>query len=308
MAPSRTDTADTELTQQEIVEGLRQTGLKAGDVVLVHSAMRTMGRVRRGAGTVVDALLDVVGDRGTLVVPTFTFVHEIAEDPIIDPQSDPSEMGAITETARKHPRAIRSTAFRHSFAAIGRRAEFITQVNPALPVFDIRSSFGVMLALNTQILMLGMTYSSCTSHHFGEWVCEVPYRHTIDLNVKVRQRDGSVVPQAMTDYQPHTYTGSRHTDFNRLGRMLEQRDMVGITTIGNAVLRRFAMRDLIDLAQFEAEKDYNVFRTDEGAIEAFTPLDFGTIVLSPEMLDSAGRPNRYQWSVVDPSRLILPQS
>ena len=90
--------------------------------------------------------------------------------------------------------------------------------------------------------------------------------------------------------------------------MLEQRGLVDTTAIGNAALRRFAMRDLIDLAQIEAEKDYNVFRTEEGETEAFTPLDFGTIVLSPEMLDSAGRPNRYQWSVVNPSRLTLPQS
>ena len=290
------------------MEGFRQTGLDSGDVVLVHSAMRTMGRVRGGAGTVVEALLEILGDRGTLVVPTFAFAHEAEEDPIIDPCNDPSEMGVITETARKHPKALRSTAFRHSFAAIGHRAEVITQVDPALPVYDFRSSFGVMLALNTRVVMLGMTYSSSTSHHFAEWVCEVPYRRTIDLSVKVRRKDGSVVPQAMTDYQPHTYSGSRHTDFNRLGRMLEQRELVGMTAIGNAVVRRFAMRDLVDLAQVEAAKDYNVFRTEEGETEAFTPLEFGKIVLSPEMLDGAGRPNRYQWCVVEESKLTLPQA
>ena len=308
MSQTGPDRGVSELSQADIVKGLRQMGLKSGDVVLVHSAMRTMGRVQGGAGTVVDAFLEVVGDRGTLVVPTFTFFHEIEADPIVDPQSDASEMGIITETTRKHPKALRSIAYRHSFAAIGHRAEVITQVDPVLPVFDFRSSFGVMLALNTQILMLGMTYSSCTSLHFAEWVCEVPYRHIIDLNVKVRRPDGSVVPQPMTDYQPHTYSGTRNPDFNRLGRMLEQRGLVDTTAIGNAALRRFAMRDLIDLAQIEAEKDYNVFRTEEGETEAFTPLDFGTIVLSPEMLDSAGRPNRYQWSVVNPSRLTLPQS
>jgi len=307
MSTSQPDTTKAELTQAEIIDGLHQAGLKAGDVVLVHSAMRTMGRVHGGADTVVDALLEVIGDRGTLVLPTFTFIHEVEDDPIIDPQNDRSEMGIITETARERPEALRSTAFRHSFAAIGRRAEVITQVDPLLPVYDFRSCFGVMLALDTQILMLGMTYSSCTSHHFGEWVCQVPYRHTIDLNVKVRRKDGSVVPQAMTDYQPHTYTGTRHTDFNRLGCTLEERDLVGIAPVGNAVLRRFAMRDLIELAQIEAEKDFNVFRTEEGQTEAYTPLDFGAIVLSPEMPDGAGRPCRYQWAVVDPERLTMPK-
>lgn len=296
----------SELTQVDIVKGFRQTGLKAGDVVLVHSAMRTMGRVQGGPSTVVEALLEILGNRGTLVVPTFTFAHEAEEDPIIDSDNDPSEMGAITESVRKHPLALRSTALRHSFAAIGHRAEVITQVDPALSVFDLRSAFGVMLALNTQVVMLGMTYSSSTSHHFAEWVCQVPYRQTIDLNVKVRQKDGTVVPQTMTDYQPHTYSGSRHPDFNCLGRMLEQRGLVRLTAIGNAAVRRFAMRDLVDVAQVEAEKDYNVFRTEEGETEAFTPLEFGTIVFSPEMLDGANRSNRYQWCVIDESRLSLP--
>jgi len=54
--------------------------------------MRTMGRVHRTPSTVVEALLEDVGDRGTLVVPTFTFTHEAEEDPIIDPYNDPSEM------------------------------------------------------------------------------------------------------------------------------------------------------------------------------------------------------------------------
>ena len=301
------------VTDKDIVRGLREVGLKASDVVLVHSAMRTFGQVEGGADTVVAALLDVIGERGTLVVPTFTFMHEAEEDPIIDPLNDRSEMGIISETARRHPAAKRSTAFRHSLAAIGRRAEVICDVDPALSPFDLRSSFGVMLALGTQVLLLGMTYATSTSHHFAEWVCEVPYRHRVPRSVKVRCPDGSVVTRAMVDYQPKptstsSYYGTRKPDFNRLGRMLEDRGVVGITTIGNAVVRRFGMRDLIDLGQVEAAKDCNIFRTDEGktGLMDFTPLPFGRIVLSPEMKDGAGRPNHYQWCVVDETRLQMP--
>jgi len=299
------------LTRADIAEGLRRLGLKSGDVVFVHSAMRTLGYVAGGPDAVVDAFLDVVGPRGTLVVPTFTFAHEAEEDPIIDPRHDPSEMGVITEAARLRPQALRSIAYRHSFAAIGRRAGVITEVDPALSPFDLRSCFGVMLALNTQVVLLGMTYQTSTSHHFAEWVCEVPYRHTIPLNVRVRRSDGTIVRQPMTDYQPKpspdgSYYGSRHPDFNRLGRMLEERGLVGMTAIGNAAVRRFAMRDLVDLAQVEAAKDVNVFRTEEGRTDYFTPLDFGTIVVSPVMRDGAGRQVTYQWCVMDPTKLRLP--
>jgi len=311
MANARRGQGADSLMRADIVQGLYDVGLKAGDVVLVHSAMRTFGWICGGAETVVAALLDVLGERGTLVVPTFTFAHEVEEDPIIDPANDRSEMGIITETARVRNDAVRSTVFRHSFAAVGRRARVITEVDPAMSPFDLRSSFGVMLALNTQVLMLGVTYANSTSHHFAEWVCDVPYRHTIDLKMKVRRKDGSIVPQAMIDYQPRpsangSYYGSRYPDFNRLGRMLEDRGLVGLAAIGNCAARRFAMRDLVDLALVEVEKDPHIFRTPEGRTDYYTPLDFGKIVISPKMPDGAGRLTTYQWCVMDESKLIMP--
>ena len=117
---------DSGLSREEIVTGLHALGLQAGNVVLVHSAMRTFGHIDGGADTVVDAFLEVLGPRGTLVTPAFTFCHEREEEPIIDPRQDPSEMGAISEAVRRRPDALRSTAFRHSFAAVGRRADVIT--------------------------------------------------------------------------------------------------------------------------------------------------------------------------------------
>jgi aminoglycoside 3-N-acetyltransferase len=297
------------LQRSDLVQGFRAVGLSAGQVVLVHSAMRTFGEIDGGADTVVDALLEVVGPRGTLVVPTFTFAHEAESDPIVDPAADPSEMGAITEAARRRPDARRSTAYRHSFASIGHRADLLASVDPALHPFDFRSSFGVMLALGTQVLLLGVTYSNSTSHHFAEFVCEVPYRHVLARNVRIRQPDGSVVAATVGDWQPRpspdgSYYGSRSTDFNFLGSILEERGLVGIATVGNAIVRRFAMRDLIDLAQVEAERDYNVFRTAEGDKSHVTRLRDGAFVFSHELLDGAGRPEHHLWNVADPHAIV----
>ena len=298
------------LTTNEIKNGLRELGIQAGDVVLVHSAMRTMGHVEGSANSVVDALLELLKPNGTLVVPTFTFAHEAEEDPIVDPAADHSEMGIITETARLYPGARRSTAFRHSFAAIGRRSQVLAENAPELSPFDLRSSFGVMAALNTQVILLGVTYSSSTSHHFAEFVCEVPYRQAISRMAKVRQASGKVVEQKMTDYQPKSeggsYYGSRGPDFNRLGQILEDRGLVNTTLIGNAAARRFAMRDLLDLAQLEATKDYNVFRTPDGEPDNTTVLTFGASMNSLELVDGAGRAHAVEWCVKDIDKLVLP--
>ncbi len=298
------------VSRGELLDGFGKLGIKPGSVVLVHSAMRTVGKIDGGAEAVIDALLELVGPSGTLVVPTYTFAHEAESDPIIDPAQDKAEMGIITETARKHPNARRSIAYRHSFAAIGHRAEVITDTDPRLCAFDPRSTFGVMLALNTQVALLGVTYTSCTSHHFGEYLSEVPYRQTIPKQVKVRLPDGTVVPQAMTDYQPKSsggsYYGTRSPDFNRLGTMLERQVSVSKGFVGNAAVRKFPMRDLIDLTTVEAAKDFNVFRTAEGEVGKLTELDFGQCTMSPKFPDGAGRPNSVQWCVRDLNKLELP--
>ncbi len=293
----------------DVANGLHSVGIREGQTVLVHSALRTLGQVYGGAETVVDGLLAAVGPSGTLVAPTFTFVHEVEAEPVVDPLADPSEMGAITEAVRRGAGARRSTAFRHSFAALGRRAAVIAAVDPHLAPFDLRSAFGVMLALDTQVVLLGVTYANSTSHHFAEWMCDVPYRHVVRRLVRVRLPSGRVVDRRMDDYQPRpsadgSYYGSRATDFNHLGRMLEERGRATVGTIGNAMVRRFAMRDLIDLALVEAERDYNVFRTAEGDKGHVTSLLHGVFVIGDPVLDGAGRPERHLWSVVDPERIV----
>ena len=210
-----------ELTKNEIMDGLGELGVQSREVMLVHSAMRTMGRVKGGASTVVDAMLEILTPSGTLLTPTFTFAHEADDNPVIDPAVDRSEMEILTETVRQHPQARRSTAFRHSFAAIGRRATVITDIDTSLSAFDLRSSFGVMLALNTQVLLMGVTYSSSTSHHFAEFISDVPYRQTLPLTVRVRASDGTIHELPMTDYQPKS-EGRTSIDWGKYWKIVDQ--------------------------------------------------------------------------------------
>jgi hypothetical protein len=112
----------------------------------------------------------------------------------------------------------------------------------------------------------------------------------------------------MLDYQPRpsadgSYYGTRGADFDFLGSLLEARGLVGVATVGNAIVRCFGIRDLVDLARTEAARDTNVFRTPEGETDYMTPLNDGHIVMSDEVLDGAGRPDRHVWSVADPARL-----
>lgn len=294
------------VTYSQLVEDFKRAGIESGDTVLIHSALTPIGYVDGGAKTVAQALRDVIGDEGTLVAPAFCFVHEAESDPIIDPVNDKSEMGAISEAIRNLPGAKRSTAFRHSFSAVGKNASLITDVNPYYSVFDIDSSFGKLLGLNTKVILLGVTWVNSTTHHFAEYLLNVKDRHTIEKNVKVRKPDGSIEQMVLTDYQPKPNESGEYYsfphDFNRAGRMLEKAGKVKISPVGNALARVHYMRDLVHLFLDNYGIIYNMFAVDNLTGEP-TVLPDGEL-LSKVYLDGCGREDTAEWSVVDKNEIF----
>ena len=76
----------------QIAGDLRRLGLQAGDTVLVHSSLSSLGPVRGGASSVIAALLEVVSPAGTLLFPSFHWGDPY--DPAL-----PTTMGAIAEAS-----------------------------------------------------------------------------------------------------------------------------------------------------------------------------------------------------------------
>src|SRR5438876_5237741 len=79
------------IARDEIARDLRALGLRAGDSVLVHSALSRIGFVQGGAPAVVDAFLDVLGPEGTLAVPAFPFTGSMLAYVKSDPDFDVDE-------------------------------------------------------------------------------------------------------------------------------------------------------------------------------------------------------------------------
>ena len=286
------------VTVEEMKAQLRTAGIEAGDTVLVQSALRPVGHAEDGAAGVVEALLDVLGPDGTLVAPAFCFAHELGENPLIDPLNDPSEMGAISETIRRLPGARRSVAYRHSVSAVGKYAADIVDVDYELSVFDIRSSFGKMLGHDTKVLLLGVTYVNSTTHHFAEYLLQVPDREVVPVSARLALPDGSERPIVVRDYRPRENEDGRYYafphDFNRAGLMLERSGAVRISRLGNAITRVFGMRDLVHLFIDNYSVSYNLLA--EGP-EGPAVLPDGEEV-SMTYLDGAGREDVAVWSCV----------
>ncbi len=186
-------------------EDLRAIGLKAGDTVLIHSSYKSMGGLEGGIQTLVDAVLSVLGDRGTLVVPTLTYTTVTAANPVFNYLETPSCVGAISEFVRNMSGAIRSVHPTHSCAAIGYRAEEYTSTHylDRTPAGE-NSPFTKLMYSGARILMLGSDIAYNTSFHAIEEIADLPYvltgepiEHTLilpDRTYTAHYRRHTIVP------------------------------------------------------------------------------------------------------------------
>ena len=163
------------VTRSDVVAGFRATGVDVAAVVIVHSSLSSMGRVDGGAPAVVEALLEVVGPDGTLVMPTLCQKAKERRFEVWDIHTSPSDVGLVTETFRTWPGAVRSDHATHSVAALGPLAHEITAGHATAGprpgpwgdrAFGHGSPWEHLDRLNAHYAFLGVTFSVLTLGHY----------------------------------------------------------------------------------------------------------------------------------------------
>lgn len=263
------------LTQDRIAADLRRLGVQPGDVLMIHSSLRSLGHVVGGATTVVDALLEVLGPTGTLVGPSFNF--ESAQDPnfVFDPLNTPSDMGAIADEIRRRAGDLRSRHLTHSVSAIGPQAESIVNASGAT-AWAADSPLGMVFEPNGSFLLLGVTYQSFTACHVLEVAFRLHYRIIDTLRRRLRRTDGSFVPFESTVYLRDV--GYPGYDFNRLGQAMEDAGLTSVAPVGNAVARLIPAQAMHAFAAPRVRRDPD-YLLQQGA--GVTPLTRGVTLTLP---------------------------
>jgi aminoglycoside 3-N-acetyltransferase len=246
-------------TVQSLACDLRALGLTAGVTVLVHSSAHSLGFVAGGTQAVVQALLDVLGPAGTLVVPTHTPDNTDPADwrnppvpepwwPVIRAQAPgfdrsrtPSRwMGVIAETIRTWPGAMRSDHPQVSFAAVGRHAASVTEVHKLDDALGESSPLGAVNRLDGKVLLLGCGHDSNTSLHLAEWRQKSAPRAV--TGASVRRPDGTSEWISWTDVADNT------DDFEQIGAAFEVAVGLSVGQVGDAEARLTPQRALVDFA------------------------------------------------------------
>ena len=263
------------LTRDRLAADLRRLGIQPGDVLMIHSSLRSLGHVVGGAPTVVDALLEVLGPTGTLVGPSFNF--ETAQDPsfVFDPLNTPSDMGAIADEIRRRAGNRRSRHLTHSVSAIGPQAEAIVTA-PGKTAWAADSPLGTIFKLDGRFLLLGVTYQSFTACHVLEVAIRLHYRIIDTLRRSLRRPDGSVVPfESIVYLRDVGYPGY---DFNRLGQAMEDAGLTSVAPVGNAIARLIPAPAMREFATPRVQRDPDYLLQQGSGV---TPLTCGVTLTLP---------------------------
>jgi aminoglycoside 3-N-acetyltransferase len=183
------------LRPETLRRAFRGIGVRRGSVLCVQSSLSQFGYVPGGARTIIAALLDVLGPRGTLSIPTHS-LSVLGAEPY-DPLRSPSALGAVSEYFLQHPGVIRSAHPTHSVAAVGPAARALTHLSEPVSAPMARDGFwGRLYDAGGDVLLL-CPIRSATILHVGEAWTGVPQPALIVHRRDARgKRRVAVQPQA----------------------------------------------------------------------------------------------------------------
>ena len=164
------------VTAARIASDLRALGVQPGQTLLVHSSLSAIGHIPGGSDEVIEALIEVLGPEGTLVLPAHSWREMEAGCRRFDARNTPCCVGAIPERFRAWPGALRSLHPSHSVAALGPRAEELVQGHEDCSTpCGAGTPYMKILETGGMILLLGTDLRSLTVFHTMEALAKVPY-------------------------------------------------------------------------------------------------------------------------------------
>jgi aminopeptidase-like protein/aminoglycoside N3'-acetyltransferase len=188
---------EARISGSRLVEALRRGGLATGDIVYTHVDLDRLGAFEGAespearAGLLLEALREVVGPTGTILVPTYTF--SFCRGEVFDVEQTPTRGGDwspsadFLELVRRAPGAVRSRDPIHSVAGIGpRAAELLGNVPPTC--FGAGSVHDRLHLAGGKIVLIGVPLDEASFRHHVEEIAGMPGRFKKLFTGRIREK------------------------------------------------------------------------------------------------------------------------
>jgi aminoglycoside 3-N-acetyltransferase len=248
------------LTKEDLVRQFKLCGLAPGQTIFVHTSLKSLGYVVGGAETLISALLEIVGEEGTLMMPSQTWknldpstgVHwEVPPEwwpiirehwPAYDKDITPAiGMGVVAEMFRKWPGAKRTDHPARSIAAVGKYADYITQEHDLSNIFGKHSPVDKCYELDGFILLIGVGYDKNTSLHLAETRANFSSKRFVN-------ESSSIMVNGIREWVTYRTQAVDDEDFKAIGEAYEKENNIKVHKVGHAEVRFMKQRPLIDWA------------------------------------------------------------
>ena len=232
-------------TQKKLTQDFTNLGIEKGDTLFIHSSFKSLGPVDGGAGTVIAALEETVGQNGLILMPTFSLLpSREARVASWDVPTTPSTVGWLTEFFRQMPGTYRSNHYSHAVAARGKNAEaFVADhlrregyqspwdLHPWGKTYGIHSPMFRAYKSDAKLLMIGVDYNTSTYIHLVE---------VIHWNKR------------LTDDPQATFIGLNRL---KLGAFWEALGQLRQEKVGDSDCRLFHIKTYVDTLLTEVERN-----------------------------------------------------
>ncbi|MBI2653378.1 AAC(3) family N-acetyltransferase [Candidatus Woesearchaeota archaeon] len=254
--------AKNKYAKEDIKKFLTDAGIKKGDAVMLHSSLGRVGYVEGGADTIIEAFIEIIGEEGILIMPTFSAPEydEKRKIYVFDVKKTPSYTGAIPETFRLRNGVKRSISPMHSVAAHGKKAGWLVQGhencdNP----YSMRGPFGKLYELNAKICQIGVDQLANSCIHIVEDKIKFPIKIFSDkIKAEIIDENGK---KKIIWFRKHLDNLYKTRNNNILEKYLLEEKLMKIYPFGNTELRVHKVKDLVHLMEKLAKKGITIYNS-----------------------------------------------
>jgi len=244
---------------EDLLAEIRNLTLSKGDTVMVHSALHCFGMPIRASklelcNAIYKQLNSMIGEEGTIVVPTFNF--SFCSGKLYDIMQTPSEgMGIFSEYIRNQEKSIRSKHPTQSISAIGRHANELCSYD-SYSAFENDSSFSKLLSLDTTVLLLGASIQAVSFIHLAEESNQVPYRYYKTFIADYCDAKGQVTKKSYGMYV-RDLSVNPIIKLNKIERLLEEKGQIKKIPFKSGVIAQFKASTFVDIANQNLKQNPN---------------------------------------------------